>query len=108
MKKFLVLYHSPISNQEQMKKATPELMKASMDGWMKWAGKAGKALVDMGAPLGDAGWIKGTPGAGYLGGYSIVQTDSLDAAKKLFDGHPHFELAGASIQVIEIMPTPGN
>lgn len=40
MKKFLVLYHSPISNQEQMKKATPELMKAAMDGWMKWAGKA--------------------------------------------------------------------
>ena len=107
MKKFLVLYHSPISNQEQMKKATPELMKAAMDGWMKWAGKAGKALVDMGAPLGDSGWIKGTPRVGHLGGYSMVQTDSIDAAKKLFDGHPHFELPGASIQVVEIMPTPG-
>ena len=78
-----------------------------MDGWMKWAGKAGKALVDIGAPLGDSGWIKGTAGAGYLGGYSMVQTDSLDSAKKLFDGHPHFELPGASIQVVEIMPTPG-
>ena len=86
MKKFIVLYHAPASMMKQATKVTPAQAKAGMDGWMKWAEKAGKALVEMGAPLGDSGWIKGTPGAGHLGGYSMVQSDSMDSAKKADGG----------------------
>src|SRR5215469_4044535 len=44
MTKFLVLYHSTTSVQEQMASATPEQMKAGMDAWMAWDKKAGSAV----------------------------------------------------------------
>jgi hypothetical protein len=102
--KFLVLYRSPVSAKQQMSKATPEQGKAVMDAWMGWAKKTASALVDMGAPIGDTTLLKGTAVPGYIGGYSIVQADSLDSAKHLFDGHPHFETPGASIELLELLP----
>ncbi len=107
MKKYLVLYRAPISNHEQMSKATPEQMKASMDSWMAWAKRCGSALVDMGAPLGQTAHLRGTPGAGHIGGYSFLQAESLDAAKKLLDGHPHAEPPGFSIEILEVAAKPG-
>lgn len=107
MKKFLILYRSTMSNKEQMMKVTPEQRKPIMDAWASWAKKAGTALVDMGAPVGDSTLIKGTAGQGHVGGYSIVQAESLDAAKRMFEGHPHFGAPGASIELLELMSMPG-
>ena len=109
MKKFLVLYRSTLSNQEQMQSAKPEQAQAIMDAWTSWSKKHGAALVDIGAPLGDSAVLKGTPGQGHLGGYSIVQGESLDVAKRMFDGHPHFGApgGGASIEILELMSMPG-
>jgi len=59
MKKFLVLYHAPVSAREQMAGATPEQAKAGMDAWMTWAKKAGNAIVDLGSPLGNGRGLKG-------------------------------------------------
>jgi len=50
MKKYIILYRSPVSAQDQMSKATPEQAKAGMDAWMAWAKRAGSAIVDMGSP----------------------------------------------------------
>lgn len=107
MKKFLVLYRSSVSAKEQMAKATPAQAKAGMDAWAAWGQKAAAAIVDMGAPVGDSALLKGTPGPGFVGGYSIVQAASLDAAKRLFDGHPHFEAPGGSIEIFEMLAMPG-
>jgi hypothetical protein len=113
MKKFLVLYRSTVSVKEQMKKATPEQMKASMDAWKVWVQKHGQALVDMGAPLGDTALLKGMAGQGHVDGYSIVQAESLDTAKRMFEAHPHFgapgapEAPGASIEILELLSMPG-
>ena len=52
MAKFMILYRATTSAREQMAGATPEQMKAGMDAWMTWAGKAGDAVVDLGTPLG--------------------------------------------------------
>lgn len=49
MTKFLVLYCSSTSAQEQMANATSEQMQAGMQEWMNWAGKAGSAVVDLGS-----------------------------------------------------------
>ena len=78
-----------------MKKATPEQMKASMDAWKVWVQKHGPALVDMGAPLGDSALIKGKPGQGHIDGYSMVQAESLDTVKRMFEAHPHLGAPGA-------------
>jgi hypothetical protein len=107
MKKFLVLYRSTVSAQQQMANSTPEQGKAGMDAWMGWAKRSGAALVEMGAPLGDSTLIKGATGPGFIGGYSIVQADSVDAAKRLFDAHPHFEAPGGAIELLELLAMPG-
>lgn len=109
MAKFLVLYRSSVSAKEQMSKATPEQTKAGMAAWASWAKTTGTALVEMGTPFGDSAVLKGATAReqGYIGGYSIVQAASLDSAKKLFDGHPHFQAPGASIELLEQVSMPG-
>lgn len=107
MKKYLVLYRSPVSAADQMKGVTPEQMKAGMDAWMKWAQSAGSAIVDLGSPLGPSAVLKGEKGPGFIGGYSILQAESLDHAKKILEGHPHLHPPGFSIEVLETMPMPG-
>jgi hypothetical protein len=110
MKKFIALYLAPTSSLEQMKKATPEQMKAGMDAWMKWAKTYEKSIVDLGAPLGKT---KRITSAGVsdtkngITGYSLVQGDSLDSVATIFEGHPHLQMQGALIEVLECMPIPG-
>jgi hypothetical protein len=105
MAKFLVLYRSTTSAQEQMANASPEDAKAGMDAWMAWAGRAGEALVDFGAPLGPARNV-GDP-AGDPSGFSILQADSADEISELLNDHPHLHGAGNSIEVHEFLPPPG-
>jgi len=50
--KFMVLYRSSVSAQDQMADASPEQAQEGMDMWMRWAEKAGPAIVDLGTPLG--------------------------------------------------------
>jgi hypothetical protein len=110
MKKFIALYLAPVSALELMGKSTPEQMKTGMEEWMKWGKEIGKSLVEMGAPLGKTKHVtvKGISDTkNEICGYSIVETESLDAAAKLFEGHPHFRMIeGASVDVLECMPMP--
>jgi hypothetical protein len=75
---------------------------------MTWAGKAGTAIVDMGSPVAPATSVgaKAVPGD-FIGGYSILEANSLDALQALLEGHPHLQLDGAAIEVHEFMPLPG-
>lgn len=105
--KFLALYRSSVSARQQMSSMTPAQGKEGMALWMTWFEKHKTSIVDMGAPLGDSIMLKGTPGVAHFGGYSIVQADSLDAARQIFEGHPHFHAPDSSIEIIEVLPTPG-
>ena len=74
---------------------------------MAWYKKCGKAIVDMGAPLGKGVCLdkKGTSkGKTQITGYTIVQTKDMDAAKSMLADHPHLMMPKASIEVLEIMP----
>lgn len=42
-----------------------------------------------------------------VGGYSVVQAESHEAAAKLFEKHPHNEMPGAWVEVMEIKSMPG-
>jgi hypothetical protein len=113
MKKFMVLYMaSRVEFEKMMKNSTPEQQKKGMDAWMKWMSKHKKSLVDGGAPLGktkrvDAKGASNTKNG--IGGYSIVQAQSHDAAAKIFGkDHPHLHMMpGAWIEIVEIMSIPG-
>jgi len=109
MAKFIVLYRASTTVMEQMSNAAPEDAQAGMELWMQWAGKAGDALVDLGAPLAPVGTL-GKPGASELqiAGFSILEAESADAVTKLLDDHPHFHMPGdTSIEILEFLPVPG-
>ena len=111
MKKFLVLYRAPNTSFEQMMKAPPEQQKAGMDAWMAWSKKAGKQLVDMGAPLGKNLRVTKSgpsPASNDLGGYSIMQAESKEALGESLKGHPHFMMTDGFIDILELMPMPGS
>lgn len=109
MTKFMVLYCSSTSAQDQLRDATPEQAQAGMDAWMQWAGKAGDAIVDLGSPLSAVATAGsgGTGAAKPVGGFSILQAESTDAVRAVLDGHPHLEMPGASIEILEFLPIPG-
>lgn len=99
MKKFLVLYKSSLSAEEQIAKASPEQSKGGMELWMKWMKKAGPAIVDGGAPLSS---VKGSN----VAGYSILQAESKSEIERLMKDHPHMHAPGASIDVHEFLTIP--
>jgi len=110
MKKFIVIYHAPASATEQMANATPEQMQEGMKPWMDWAARCGSGLVDMGTPLGNGQKVSksgSVPSDRDVAGYSILQAESMDAAKALLSGHPHLEWdAACEIEVHEALPMP--
>jgi hypothetical protein len=111
LKRFMVLYNSPVSASEMMANASPEQAKAGMDAWMAWAQQAGDALVDFGTPVRAAARISTSgvaDGDSQATGYSLLQGDSSDDIEALLKNHPHLNMPGASIDVLEALPTPGS
>jgi hypothetical protein len=106
MKKFMILYMAPVAAEVQMD-VSPEEMKKGMEPWNAWFKKCGKAIVNMGAPLGKGTCIdeKGsTKGQMQVTGYTIIQVKDLEAAKVMLTDHPHMLLSKASMEILEIMP----
>ena len=74
MAKYLVLYRSSISATEQMGSSDPAATQAGMELWMKWAGRVGNAMADMGSPLATVGTVaasgemKADTSAPFIGG----------------------------------------
>lgn len=118
MSKYLLLYRSAISAEDQMANASPDEAQAGMDAWMEWSNRAGSAIVDFGSPTsavgavgaaGSAGGSESSAGSagGFVGGYSIMQADSTDALKSMLESHPHLMLDGSSIEIYELLELPG-
>ena len=51
MTKYLLLYMSPVTPQDQMANASPEEGAAGMEAWNAWAARAGSSIVDFGSPV---------------------------------------------------------
>jgi hypothetical protein len=112
MKKFIVIYHAPMDAIIQMADSSEEDQAKGMEAWMEWAQKCGDKLVDLGSPLMNGQAL--SPGGGSspsekgVTGYSVLQAESMDAAKKLLQSHPHLGWnAACSIELHETMPLPG-
>jgi hypothetical protein len=69
------------------------------------------SLIDGGAPLGKTKRVDANGASNaknQMGGYSVVQAETHDAATKMFGKeHPHLQVPGAWIEIVEIMPLPG-
>ena len=110
MSKFMVLYRSETSAEEQTANGDAAQTQAGMEAWMSWAQDAGDAVVDLGMPLGRGRHIAGSGVTGTdsdAAGYSILQEESLDNVLRLMRKHPHLMAPGNSIDVLPILPMPG-
>jgi hypothetical protein len=106
MKKFLLLYMSKMSPEEMMKNAQPDSMKP----WMTWFEAHKEAIVEMGTPTGNEMNVTkmgSSKPSTFIGGYTIIQAEDADAVKVLLSDHPAYMMEGNSIEVLELLPTPG-
>ena len=106
MSKFIYLYRGPATPMGDM---TEEQSAEAMAAWGQWMTKIGSSLTDMGNPFGARVSIAddGTnPAPGDLNGYSIVEADSLEAARGLVDNHPFLSEGKGrfSVEIFELVP----
>lgn len=106
MKKFLVLYNMPTASFDAFKDTSPKDKEKDMEDWMKWMEDNKASFVDMGNPVGANKRVaKATISdeRNEVGGYSIVQAESHEAACAMFATNPHFSAPDAYIEVMEIV-----
>ena len=100
MAKFLYLYSGG-----QMAE-TPEAQEKAMQEWTAWFGTLGDSVVDMGNPFGAATTVKNggnsEGGASQLGGYSIINAESIAEAATKVNGCPVLA-DGGSVEVYEAL-----
>jgi hypothetical protein len=106
MTKYIYLYRGPAPPMDQF---TAEQAAEQMQAWGEWMGRVGSALADGGAPFGARLAVSddGTnPPPSDQNGYTIVEADSLDAARALTDGHPFLSEGKGqfSIEIFELVP----
>lgn len=91
--------------------AEPEEQQRIMAEWGAWYGQMGEAIVDGGAPFGAAKHLTGDGiQDGPLGdmpatGYTVIEAESLDAAAKSCENHPHLS-HGGQVQVFDCIDMP--
>lgn len=95
--------------RKMMEETSAEDRKKSMGEWGMWMKNHMADFADSGAPVGKNTQIT-TGGASDMsndiGGYSIVQAETKEAAAKLFADNPHLKLPGAVVDLMEIVPMP--
>jgi len=108
MAKFLYLYRGPATPMDAF---TAEQSAEQAKAWGDWIGSVGSALVDVGAPFGARAAVAddgSSPTPSDQNGYSIVEADSLDDARKLLERHPFLSEGKGrfSIEIFELAPMP--
>jgi hypothetical protein len=113
MKKFLVTYLAPTAViDDWMKKPVEERKEAEekmQAEWKKWMSDHMNVFADKGAGVGktkrvNSQGVSDTRNDIML--YAIVEAESHEAAAKIFEGHPHFQIPQSSIEVMAINPLP--
>ena len=98
MTRFLVTYHGSGMPDD------PELMEQAKAAFGAWVAGAGDAIVDPGAPVHTVTQV--TSGSAQdpveIGGYSIIQADSPDAAVAVLQSHPYVA-RGGTLQVNQVI-----
>lgn len=112
MKRFLALYLGSASPEEKASSQLPDdIVAKGMAAWAAWMAAHSAEIVDAGAPLGRTKLTSGTGVSDTrndVTGYVIVQAASLEAAARLFESHPHFNIfPGKGVEIIECLPMPG-
>ena len=110
MKKYLALFVAPLSSFDKALKMPQEEMKPWMDEWSAWMRSNKSSFADEGAPVGKTKRVSAEGVSDIrnnVGGYAIVEADSLDDAAKILKDSPHFRISEGAVEVMEFVPMPG-
>lgn len=113
MNKYIVIYHASPDALARSMNTPPEEAAEGMKLWHQWAEKCGDHMIDLGTPLGFGQKINvdgsSADSTRHVCGYSLLQAESMDEARRLLQGHPHLSGWDASceIEVHEAMALPG-
>jgi len=107
MAKFLFLYSGPNTDMQMSEEET----KAEMDAWSQWIGSNEKNLVDPGAPFGESAVIVDDGSSKKpleVLGYSVVEADDMDAAKKLTKNCPMLKTESGeyAVEIFQVFAMP--
>lgn len=112
MGRFLALYIGSASEAE--KAAAPVDAQTQADGmnaWDAWMSRHAASIVEGGGPLGPTKRVSKAGVAdtrNNLTGYVIVEAETLDAAARLCEDHPHFSIfPGDAVEIVECLAIPG-
>jgi hypothetical protein len=114
MSKFLVLYSAPAAVIADWMKTPAEKRKEAeekmMQDWKNWMADHAKLFADKGAGVGKTKRVTAQGVADARNDimlYAIVEAESHDAAARAFEGHPHFGIPQAFIEVMTLSSLPG-
>ncbi len=91
--------------------SSPEEGKQHFAKYMEWLSSLGSSVVSPANPLKNTNTVNPdgtvrTGGATKMSGYTIVETDSMEAALTMAKGCPFLEIGG-SLEVSELVEMPG-
>lgn len=96
---------------EFMARSTPEERQAGLAAWNKWRAEAEETLhFEFGAVVQSVAHIQqsGSPNAyNEASNYAFAEANAKDDVIKTLQSHPHLQRKGASIDVLEVSPMPG-
>lgn len=116
MKNFLAIYigtPASIAGWNAMPEGERQQRQAAgLRAWHEWVDRNKNGIVENGGPLGRTKSVSAKGIADIrnnMTAYTVVQANSDEEAAKLFLNHPHFmHFPGESVEIMEILPVPGN
>jgi hypothetical protein len=110
MPKYLILHNALESASEIMAQSTPDEIEASIAAWLVWKEQAGKTVkFEFGMPIQAVARVAAdgtTDSDNPASGYSMIEADSKADVIAALRTHPHLERAGATMDILEIIPMP--
>ncbi len=106
-KKYLLIYRQPADRAP----TSPDDLQKMYAEWMAWKEKFGSEISDLGDGLRPGGKVLRSGGTTdgpfieakeVLGGYSILQVESLERAVTVSQACPHAKTPGSSIEIREL------
>jgi hypothetical protein len=109
MPKFLAVYVGDPANGPPPD-MSPETIKRGMQAWGAWMQQHAASVVEAGGPLGrtkkvSSGGVEDIRNR--MGGFTVVEAESHEAAAKMFENHPHFSIfPGDGVEVMPVLDIP--
>ena len=85
---------------------------AGLPAWQAWEAAHAQALPDRGGMVGKTMRVTRdgvAPASNDCCGYVVVEADSIEAAARLFEGHPHFTIfPGDGVDIMPFLTGPAS